>query len=69
MDEDSECYGTGVTGGYFTAKPTKALLTTAPKYNQITMFGEWMPADRMMNLVAIPPVKQGDIVIDDAAKR
>ena len=68
-DGDTECYGTGVSGGYFTPLTANALLSTAPKYNQITMFGEWMPSDCMMNLVGVPPVKQGDIVVDDAAKR
>ena len=68
-DGDAQCYGTGVSGGYFTPLATNALLTTAPKYNQITMYGEWMPSDCLMNLVGVPPVKQGDVVVDDAAKR
>ena len=69
QDGDTECYGTGIKGGYFPKLEANALLTTAPKYNQITMFGEWMPSDCMMNLVGVPPVKIGDIVVDDAAKR
>ena len=68
-DGDEECYGTGISGGYFPKQDVKALLTTAPKYNQITMFGEWMPSDCMMNLVGVQPVKQGDVIVDDAAKR
>lgn len=34
------CYGTGWTNGYFTAIYTKAMMNPAPKYNQITMFGQ-----------------------------
>ena len=66
---DAIVVGTGVSGGYFTPLATNALLTTAPKYNQITMYGEWIPSDCLMNLVGVPPVKQGDVVVDDAAKR
>ena len=68
-DDDTTCYGTGITGGYFTAQSSKAILTSSPKYNQITMFGEWFPSDIMMNIVGVQPLKVSDVVVDDAAKR
>ena len=69
LDDDTTCYGTGLVGGYFTAVLAKAVLSSAPKYNQITMFGEWFPSDMMMNIVGVPPLKSSDVIIDDAAKR
>jgi len=56
-------------GGYFKPQSSKAVLTSSPKYNQITMFGEWFPSDIMMNIVGVQPLKISDVVVDDAAKR
>ena len=36
----TECHGTGFKTGYFPAISMKAMINAAPKYNQITMFGE-----------------------------
>ena len=68
-DDDVTCFGTGIVGGYFSPQTNYAILTSSPKYNQITMFGEWFPSDIMMNIVGIQPLKISDIVVDDAAKR
>ena len=69
LDDDTTCFGTGLVGGYFTPVAANAVLASAPKYNQITMFGEWFPSDIMMNIVGVPPLKSSDVIIDDAAKR
>lgn len=68
-DDDTTCFATGIVGGYFNAQSSKAILTSSPKYNQITMFGEWFPSDIMMNIVGVQPLKISDVVVDDAAKR
>ena len=68
-DDDTTCFGTGIVGGYFKPQSSKAVLTSSPKYNQITMFGEWFPSDIMMNIVGVQPLKISDVVVDDAAKR
>ena len=41
----------------------------APKFNQITMFGEWMPQDALFTTLNFPPVRSKDIVVDDSNKR
>ena len=69
LDDDLECYGTGIQGGFFKAISAKGTITAAPKYNQITMFGEWMPSDCMINLVGVPPLKTNDVIVDDTNKR
>tara|TARA_B100000131_G_C18064017_1_gene591745 strand:+ start:503 stop:1297 length:795 start_codon:yes stop_codon:yes gene_type:complete len=69
IDDDTTCYGTGVVGGYFTPVAAKAVMNSAPKYNQITMFGEWYPSNILLNITGVPPLKTADVIIDDAAKR
>ena len=69
LDDDVECYGTGISGGFFSPLSAKGLIAAAPKFNQITMFGEWMPSDSMLNLVGVPPVKTNDVIVDDTNKR
>ena len=69
LDDDLECYGTGIKGGFFSYIDAKGIITAAPKFNQITMFGEWMPSDCMLTLVGVPPVKVNDVIIDDSNKR
>lgn len=63
------CYGTGWTTGYFNAIYTKAMMNVAPKYNQITMFGQWMPQDTMFTMLNFPPLRSQDIVVDENNKR
>jgi len=45
------------------------MLNPAPKYNQITMFGEWMPHDALFTMLNFPPIRTRDIVIDDRNQR
>lgn len=63
------CYDTGWTSGYFTAIYTKGMMTSAPKYNQITMFGEWVAQDTLFTMLGFPPLRAKDVVVDDTNKR
>ena len=45
------------------------MINASPKYNQITMFGEWMPADVLLTMLNYPPIRPRDILIDDNNKR
>lgn len=59
------CFGTGWVGGYFTPIQFKAMVNSAPKYNQIQMFGEWKPSDQMLFTLNYPVLNPRDIIIDD----
>jgi len=63
------CYGTGWVSGYFKAIYLKGMLNPAPKYNQITMFGEWMPHDALFTMLNFPPIRTRDIIVDDKNQR
>ena len=38
LDDYTECYGTGITGGFFSHISHKGIITASPKFNQITIF-------------------------------
>jgi len=67
--ECDTCYGTGWVEGYFKPIPIKGMLSPSPKYNQITMFGEWYPLDNLLLMLNYPPVRSKDILIDDKNQR
>lgn len=58
------CYGTGWNDGYFDPIPFNGMINASPKYNEITMFGEWMPSDALLVMLNFPPLKSKDIIID-----
>jgi hypothetical protein len=59
------CFGTGWTGGYFTPIPMLGMVNAAPKYNQIQMFGEWKPSDKLLYTINYPILLPRDIIVDD----
>lgn len=68
-DSCDVCNGTGWVDGYFKAIYLKGMLNPAPKYNQITMFGEWMPHDALFTMLNFPPIRTRDIIVDDRNQR
>jgi len=58
------CFGTGWVSGYFDAISFKGMINSAPKFNEINMFGEWMPSDVLLIMLNFPPLKSKDIVIN-----
>ena len=65
----TECHGTGFKTGYFPAISMKAMINAAPKYNQITMFGEFMPSDALLNTLNFPPLRPRDVIVDNINRR
>lgn len=59
------CFGTGWLNGYYDAVLVRGMKNTAPKINQINMFGEWKPSDSLLYMLGNPPLKPRDIVADD----
>lgn len=59
------CKGTGWVNGFFAPIKFKGMVTSSPKYNQITMYGEWMPSDVLLTTLGYPPIKPKDIIVDD----
>ena len=45
------------------------MMNASPKYNQITMFGEWMPQDVLLTLLNFPPIRSKDVIVDDNNQR
>ena len=63
------CYGTGFLLGYYTPIEFKATSTTSPKYNQVMMFGEWKPSDKLLYTTMYPPITPRDFIVDDSNNR
>lgn len=63
------CHGTGWVGGYYKPIPFLGQKNPSPKYNQITMFGEWRPSDALLTMLCYPLLSVQDIIIDDTKKR
>lgn len=63
------CYGTGFLSGYYKPIPFYGTATSAPKYNQVMMFGEWKPSDKLLYTTMYPPITTRDFIIDDTNKR
>jgi len=59
------CHGTSWVSGYYEALLFKGMLTPSPKYNQITMFGEWMPSDVLLTMLNYPILTVNDVVVDN----
>lgn len=59
------CKGTGWINGYYDPLIFYGMVNPSPKYNQINMFGEWMPSDVMLNVLNFPPITIKDLVVDD----
>jgi len=60
----SVCLGTGWVDGYFDPISVRGMLNPAPKFNEINMFGEWMPSDTLLTMLNFPPLKSKDMVVD-----
>jgi len=65
----TECHGTGFKTGYFPAIAAKGMINGAPKMNQITMFGEFMPSDAILNILNYPPLRPRDVIVDNINRR
>jgi len=63
------CHGTSWIDGYFDPVSFKAMMTPSPKYNQITMFGEWMPSDSLLVMLNYPILTARDVLVDDGNVR
>lgn len=63
------CFGTGWVEGYFTPIRFLGSVNASPKYNQIQMFGEWRPSDKMLYTLDYPVLTPRDIIIDDTNLR
>lgn len=69
-DPDCEtCAGTGWTTGYYNALSIRGMSNAAPKYNQINMFGDWMPSDVLFYCLGFPLLRPKDIIVDDINRR
>ena len=63
------CFGTGYVGGYFSPVSIYGMINSAPKYNQITMFGQFMPSDAIMYMTNFPVVTPQDVIVDAINRR
>ena len=63
------CHGTTWIGGYFNYLDFKAIITPSPQYNQITMFGEWMPSDVLLTTLNFPIIAVKDVIVDEKNTR
>ena len=68
-DDCAECHGTGWADGYFAALSVTGMMNPSPKYNQITMYGEWRPSDSLLTMLNYPPLKVRDVIVDESNKR
>ena len=59
------CLGTGWVDGYFDPIEFTAMTNDAPTFQEITMFGNFMPSDSLLYTTNFPMFKAGDIVVDD----
>jgi len=63
------CWGTGFLQGYFDPISVRGMINAAPKYNQITMFGEFLPSDAVLNILNYPPLRPRDVIVDNINRR
>lgn len=59
------CHGTGWLGGYFSPIQFEGMTNDSPNFQEITMFGNFMPSDSILFLLNFPLIKSMDIVVDD----
>jgi len=45
------------------------MINPAPQFNQITMFGEFMPSDCVLNMLNYPPLRPKDVVVETTNQR
>ena len=69
QSECSTCKGTGWVSGYFNPIEFIGETNTAPKFAEITMFGDFMPSDAVLFVTNFPQFKVKDVVVDDNNKR
>jgi len=65
----TECDGTGWVDGYYEPMAITAMINAAPKLNQVTMFGEFMPSDAVLTMLDFPPLAPRDVVVDGRDRR
>ena len=63
------CLGTGYVGGYFTPVTFNGMINPAPKYNEITMFGQFMPSDCLLYMTNFPVLTTQDVIVDAINRR
>jgi hypothetical protein len=63
------CFNTGWTGGYYDPITITGMINPAPQFNQITMFGEFMPSDCVLNMLNYPPLRPKDVVVETTNQR
>jgi hypothetical protein len=67
--ECTTCKGTGWIGGYFTPMHFDGMLTPAPNFKQVQMFGDWKTSDCLMTVLDYPIIEDKDIIVDDKGNR
>jgi len=60
-----ECKGTSWINGYFDPIEFIGMSNSSPTFQEITMFGNFMPSDTLLFTLNFPIFKAQDIVVDD----
>jgi hypothetical protein len=59
------CHGTGWIDGYFDPISFDAMTNDSPTFQEITMFGNFMPSDTLLFMLNFPLIKANDVIVDD----
>jgi hypothetical protein len=65
----TDCYGTGISGGYSQPISLRAMISDKPSYRVMREFGEWQDTYVLVTLPPNPDVVPGDILIDEFNRR
>lgn len=62
-------YGTGWKDPYYNPIPFQAMITPHPTERQLTQFGVFETGNAVISTLPYPPIREGDIVVDNLNKR